>query len=109
MTTLQDVLAFIGTADENEITAVFETARARSKGLRTIRAAEAKATLRPGDRVRLTNLRPQYVNGATGTVADTGGVGGKVLVTLDDNVDGRVRARFGPSIRVPASALLAVA
>lgn len=54
--------------------------------------------LRRGDRVRLRNIKPKYLDGAQGTI--TGQQGTKILVTLDEQL-----GRFAQEIRVPRTAL----
>lgn len=102
-----EVLRAIALMDSEQIRQVYDAAKQRDKFLRDSARREAVATMRVGDRVELTGLRPQYVNGATGTINSVRNL--KFVVVLDENVDPRVRLRYGSRVTVPASGIKAVA
>lgn len=106
MTTIQDVLDFVALhADQPDIENIWAACKRRQKYLRDNRAASNAASLRPGDRVRLSGLSPKYLNGLTGEVVDVLG-GTKVQVKL---FDGTNRFQAGIPYTVPASCLTKVA
>lgn len=98
------VLDALSEFDETDLELVVAGVKARRSQLRTLTTLEVVGSLNVGDRVKLTGLRPQYVNGATGTVESLAQT--RFNVRLDDDVDPRARARFGEVVRVPASALV---
>jgi len=60
-------------------------------------------TLKPGDRVRVGNIRPKYMAGATGTVV--AGRETKVEVLLDE---GQYTGRFGRKLIIPCASLMVI-
>lgn len=107
MTTFQDVSVFILGASQQEVDAVWELCRARTKAIRSVEAANNMATLRPGDVVRITSgISPKYLVGAEGVVTPhAASKAGSVSVRLTQSV-GRFSA-ISP-IGVPASCLTKV-
>jgi len=68
---------------------------ARQKIVRTNRAETITASVKKGDRVRLTGISPKGLNGATGTVQSV--TRSRVHVVIDKEFAG-VSGRFGASI-----------
>lgn len=68
--------------------------------LRTRLLRRAAQRLSAGDRVRLHNIKPRYLEGAPGTI--TGRQGTRFLVTIDPHYNTR---RYGHDIRVPLAAV----
>lgn len=102
------VLAAIAIGELDELVeAIADAAAAREKVLRRTKAADVKI----GDRVKLTNIRPKGLDGATGVVT---GRRQTSLLVLIDKLFVPVAGRFGPQIErgvplgVPASCIGAV-
>jgi hypothetical protein len=84
-----------GEADDG-FDAIFAAIKDRERAVASIRAA----TLKVGDRIRLTNLRPKYLVGATGTILERGNGKGRFVVQLDDPT-----TRYGAEVRASAGML----
>lgn len=99
MTTIGEVLTFIASeATEGDITAIYEMAKTRAKTLRNVQAATNAATLKPGDKVRLSGLSPKYMNGE---VVEVVSINGSKIRVKTDHVIGRIWE--GEPFGVPAS------
>ena len=99
-TTLVDIQDFITSqADSEDLSQILGAVKARRASLE-IKAAAAVET---GARVELHNLRPQYLNGLTGTVKETEGGRGqrRVTVTLDESSTSRLRIDGARRFYVP--------
>lgn len=105
MTTFNDVLTYMrDSATESEASALFEAANARLRSLRAATAAENIASLKPDTEVRLSGLKPKYLNGLTGTVRSI--EGSRVRVKLDDasyDTAGRYANPLDHTILAPAA------
>ena len=67
--------------------------------LKTKQRRIVKATpLKVGDRVRLRNIKPKYLEGAEGRIA--GSRNTKILVIMDEKL-----GRYGQELRVPRTAI----
>ena len=103
MSNLQTVIAGIyDLNDLNDLKKVFDAASDRQKSLRKRDAAVAVSTLAVGDQVKLRDISPKYLNGAT--VEVTGINGSTIHVKKIDGVtDPKSAMRIGNYGRVPAS------
>ena len=103
------LLSYVATsATEAEVRGLFEVANQRLKTLRTTTAAENLASLQKDQVVRLSGLKPKYLNGLTGTVQ--GIEGSRVRVKLDD-ISALTAGRyvgFDHTLLAPASCLTLV-
>ena len=80
----------MGELDEH-LDNIIEAGRAREK----IAHRNKAAALKPGDRVRLTGIRPKGIDGATGTVQSRRQTS---LMIVIDKEYAPVAGRFGPQI-----------
>jgi ribosomal protein L21E len=103
MNTLQDALVFVFNADDRELDRLRQAIQERARQLRVINKHEALAKFNDGDRVELSGLSPKYLNGATGVIERM--EKDRIAVRLDDDVDYRIPARYGRTVRVPANCL----
>lgn len=108
--TFADVLSYVATrATEAEIRQLGTAANAAIKALRAQTAAVVSAQLEPGTRIKLTGVRPQYLNGLTGTFVRMNDGRGKqrAIIQLDDESRRWARnyAPDGKLAGVPVSAL----
>lgn len=79
MTTINDVLVFLRTASVDDLRRITDEAASAAK-----LAAKVQANaLRPGTRVRIRAIRPKYLTGCVGIVADQPRRGERVPVTLE--------------------------
>lgn len=74
---------------DDHLDALIDAAQARKDTTAKLRAAR----LQVGDKVRLMNIRPKYLSGATGTVESKGDT--RMRIKLDDVSLRRVRAKGG--------------
>lgn len=79
----------LGGAHDESLDALIDAAHTRKKALAKIRATQVQV----GDRVRLVDIRPKYIDGATGTVTDRTSKGFRVQP--DDHAMARITARRG--------------
>jgi len=92
------LLDIVTGARDAQLDQIADAVRSRRDMQRMQKAAVNKATLSQGVRVRIANIRPQYMDGATGVVDRV--VGGRVRVVLDSRW--RVqRFRGSATITVP--------
>ena len=111
-TSANDVIAAIVRGElDNDIETVLDAVIARKKAASKLRAAQAKATLSVGDRVRLTGISPKALDGATATVCDVFSRGSRIGVEIDKEfagVAGRFSGmiRMGIPVQVPASCVV---
>ena len=100
--TIKDVLDFIHTqstyADTNQIAGALN---ARRKAIKAVAALEAKAEFGLGDRVYLTGLSPQYVNGTMVEIVGVHVSKFSVKLADPDSVPARVRNRLYGTFKVP--------
>jgi hypothetical protein len=83
LTTFREVLDYVGqAANDDEIRALFTAGNARIKQLRALDVAEKAATLKVGDAILTSNLKPAYLNGLSGTILSVDRSGRKVTATL---------------------------
>jgi hypothetical protein len=108
MTSADIVKAITSGAADDNLTAVFDAYKARSRYLRTQEAITNQAELAPGTRVRIAGgIRPRYLVGIRGTVSprDDSPKPGFLMVDIDESED---TGRFGHHVRVPANCLARV-
>lgn len=91
--TLRKVVLLIDQASEVELNSIFDAAVTRRAVLKRRLQQENLASISMGDRVRLRNVKPQYLNRTPGTVV--GMKGSKFIVELDPGCDPRAVRRFG--------------
>jgi len=108
--TFADVLTYVATrATEAEIRQLGAAGNAAIKALRAQTAAVVGAQLVPGTRVRLSDVRPQYLNGLTGAFVSMKPGQGKPRATIElDEESRRYAGRYAPDGKltgVPVSAL----
>lgn len=104
------VLSAIACATREELDAISEATRERSRSLRTIAVIVNKANFTPGTRVVTRGLKPKYLNGLHGEVI-AGFVKrkGDILVRIDSEYrDGAERyvSSVTGTCAIPASALI---
>lgn len=81
--TFDEVLAYVGTTEnEAEIRALFDACNARVCALRAIQTAKVAATLKKGDKVRTSGVRPKFLNDLTGEVVEIVRSGRTVYATV---------------------------
>lgn len=100
--TLDKVLTLISRANEGELEQINLQLRLRYEALRAQRTTNALRTIKVGDEVRITNIKPRYLTGLRGKV--TGLRGTKFIIDLDNPIVGRSR-RFHRGIIIPATCL----
>jgi len=106
MTDLHEAITFIRTADENDLAVILEAYKAQARNLQNARTIESVASLNVGDAVELFGLSPKYLNGCTGSVIGKDST--KLVVEFDGEWhNAKPKARYGPSIKVPAGCLKA--
>jgi predicted RNA-binding protein with PUA-like domain len=98
--TLSKMLTLIANANERELELLNDQIRNRYRTMRNLQARHALRTLQVGDQVRLTGLKPKYINGARGTIRGLRQT--KFEVLLDD---GQYTGRFSRLVTVPATCL----
>lgn len=80
---ISDVCTAILRGDfDNGIEALYDALRNRQKISRQIKALTIKATLSPGQKVRLSRIKPSYLNGQEATVVSITRGGSRVDVKL---------------------------
>jgi hypothetical protein len=85
---------------------IYDAAVARKEFLKEMRGAMNRATMAPGTKVRLINIRPKYLHGITGTVsAATPSRRGDIMVDIDPSCHHRLGYRYNKLLGVPASSL----
>jgi ribosomal protein L21E len=99
--TLSKMLALIAKADEEELEQLNDQVRRRYQVMRAQKATNALRTFKVGDRVRLTGLKPKYINGARGLIMGRRQTKFEVLVD-----EGTYTGRFGRLVTVPAVCLV---
>jgi hypothetical protein len=99
--TLTEIITAIasGDADEN-LTAVYEAYKERSRLLRSQRGTINRLTITPGTRVRLTNIKPNYLIGREGVVVTARTSSTRIAVEFDPSIPG-----WGNPVMVPATAV----
>lgn len=90
---MEALLEFIYSAGEDDLRIITDAVNARRESLRKRKTQEMLRTLRVGDKVTLTNVKPKYLIGTGGTIIERRGT--KFVVELDDYADKRAIARFG--------------
>lgn len=112
---ISEVIAAVGKMDKAELDAVFAAYRNRGQALRTEASITGMATFKPGDRVTLAAIKPRYLEGLKGTVAEgTARRAASIPVIIDegDMADPRLAKyinRTTRTVQVPASCLKALA
>ncbi|MGH9906500.1 MAG: hypothetical protein ACRD8U_13075 [Pyrinomonadaceae bacterium] len=101
--TLLKVLRILRQADEAELSVISDTVRKQYRALAAQRTDDAIASIKPGDIVVLTNLKPKYLNGLHAEVLERWGPKFKVLV--QPGADPRVNKRFAGCPVIPGSCL----
>jgi hypothetical protein len=104
-----DIIKLIGSGDaDDNLSAVFDALRARSKYVRTQVALTNSAELTVGTAVRITGgISPRYLLGIKGKVSpidDTPKAGHLMIDINEDECTGR----YGKHLRVPANCLARV-
>lgn len=94
---LSDTLAFITSADSDDIRTIVRFAKDRQRALDLI----LTASLAVGDLVELQNLRPKYLDGARARIESKSD--GKYLIRFEPGCDPRATRRFGSSARVKST------
>lgn len=97
------VLKLISDASDAEVRGIVEAAVARRKFLTQEEARINRALLKEGDRVKLKNVKPKYLNGTPGTIV--GMKGSQFIVQLDTGADPRAQRRFSSRPVCPANIL----
>lgn len=105
--TIQDALAAIGDADQSDLDLLVTALNARRKALHAQAEIESASTLKPGDRVRLSDLSPRYLNGLTAVVKQRSPGSGRVKFVVEFENEFAAGPRFGSTVTVPASCLQA--
>jgi hypothetical protein len=86
--------------------AIIEAAVARRKFIRQLQGARNKVNFVPGTRVRVINIRPNYLHGITGVVSTKAASrNGDLMVDIDTKCYHRLGSRFGKCLGIPASSL----
>ncbi len=91
---------------DDQLDELFQALKDRRKFAGQQKAAQNKASMNPGDKVRVTaGISPQYLIGVTGTVSPKPARrAGDVQVDIDEAYRARTR-KFGTSVGVPANCL----
>lgn len=102
MSNLQTVVAGIYEIDSlDDMERVWDAAKARQKELRDRASAVNAASIKVGDKVRLRDISPKYLNG---NVVEVTRIDGKTIgVKSIDETGFQARNRLGHAARVPAS------
>lgn len=90
--TLEKITGLIYNCTPEELEEISEALMDRRTKLRTAHRNRILSTIKVGDRVRLRNVKPLYLNGIAGTVS--GMKGNKYRVDLDRPCDPRALKRF---------------
>jgi hypothetical protein len=110
---LPEVIDAIASMGRTDLGAVFEAYRARMREVRQYDSIVNKASMPPGTRVVTQNLKPRYLNGMRGTVADGPARRAEDIVVIVDEADRNGRERYvNPTtgqVGVPATCLRAEA
>ena len=109
MTTLQDVIAYIGNeATTGDLDLIFKSGNARNKTLRSLGSAEALATLKPGDVCVTTGLKPKYLSDLEVTIVKRSPRrSSDFLVRWNDEFDAyKAIERYGRETSLPAGSLI---
>jgi len=80
ITQSQVLLAIAGGTCDDDLDAVFNVYKDRSKFVRNLGAVENYATITVGQKVELVNISPKYLAGMTGEVTDKDGKNFTVLL-----------------------------
>ena len=100
--TAQDVaLAILDGKFDDDLQALTNATEARRKVLRAKTAQMNALFLNPGDKVRLSNLRPQYINGEVVEVVKVNKTRVKVKATDDNSLRVQQRIRMDGGTSVP--------
>jgi hypothetical protein len=75
---------------------IYDACKAKSRAIARLMVR----SLKPGDKVRVGNIRPKYMAGTTGVVLETRET--KIEVLMDE---GQYLGRFGRKIIIPAASL----
>lgn len=102
--TLIKMMTLIHTASEDELSELIGAINDRRGVLRTQKRREVVRTIHQGDRVRLTGIRPKYLEGTLATVVGKK-TASKFIVELDPGCDPRAIRRFGARPICPATIL----
>jgi predicted metal-dependent RNase len=86
-----------GTYD-SDLDTIADAVRHRQSVLRDVRASITKASLNTGDSVRLSGLRPAYINGKRGIVVEV-----KRSRVAVRPAEGQAQGRFSGIVTVPLS------
>lgn len=100
---LEKMLVLISKADNDELDILVTAIKARHRVLHHEKTAQAMRLLEVGDRVRLMNLKPRYLNGIQGTIIARTGT--KFSVEMDQSAPSRAQYRYGGIVRCPAGCL----
>jgi hypothetical protein len=100
-----EVIAAIDTMDSDDLGLVLDAYKARMKYVREASSRQAAATIKVGDKIRLSGLRPKYLNGLTGVVVSRNG--DKFSVAFDDESKW-ASGRYGDQVTVPAATLTVI-
>ena len=71
--TPQEIIAAVDQMDEDQLDILWDAAKARHKTLRDQKARDAALNIKVGDKVRISNIRPKTLDGATGEVVSKSG------------------------------------
>lgn len=100
-----DILNQIRSGDfDSSLDTIIRTAVARRRYLQDVKGAQNQQEFVAGTRVRIiSGIRPKYLIGLTGTVADDhASRSGDLMVEFDS---GQFTGRFGHRVSIPASCL----
>lgn len=103
---LEDVIAYVLNADDETCHTLGEAVQQRLKAIRQSRAMVVKATIRPGDKVRLTGIRPKVLDGIEVEVVRRDRT--RVLVRMPTDDRRLLTTKFlpGSEVKVPASCIV---
>jgi hypothetical protein len=93
----------IDRCDREDLSVISAAVADRSRVLKNQQTRVAVATLKPGDTVRLVNIKPKYLNGTRAEIVRRSG--NKFLIRFEDGVDRRAIVRFGKEALCPATTL----
>ena len=89
---------------DDELEALVDAIRTRRQYLQEIKRAERRSSVHVGDRVRLTDIRPQYLKGLTGQLIEMPPQG-RAVVRLDQPFRAANYVRPDGTIHVLASSV----
>lgn len=92
-----------------DIDALFDALREREKVVRKRRALENKASVKVGDKVRITDIRPKYLNGLEATVVQTRGRRADDILVKFGERDFSAQRYMGAEVGVPANCIEVIA